>query len=55
MPSEETRRILKVLGVAVTNLEDAATPEERARWAAEAAARLREVRELIDTLERRAH
>jgi len=54
MPSEETRRVLKVFGVAVTSLEDAATPEERARWAAEATERLREVQALIDTLTGRA-
>jgi hypothetical protein len=50
MPSDETRRILKLFGVAVTNLEDAASAAERARWSAELAARLREVHELIERL-----
>lgn len=50
MPSDETRRILKLFGVAVTNLEDAASPDERAKWSAELAERLREVRELIERL-----
>jgi hypothetical protein len=54
MASDETRRILKVFGVAVTDLEDAVAggaPVERvARAAAEARARLREVQELIDRL-----
>ena len=51
MPSDETRRILKLLGVAVTNLEDAASPAERARWSSELAARLCEVHDLIERLE----
>ena len=50
MASDETRRILKVFGVAVTGLEDARTPEERAKWDAEVAARLREVQELVARL-----
>lgn len=50
MPSEETRRILKLFGVAVTNLEDAATPDERARWSAELSERLREVHALLERL-----
>jgi len=29
MPSEETRRVLKLFGVAVTNLEDASTAKRR--------------------------
>ena len=31
MPSDETRRVLKVFGVAVTNLEDAISYVERLR------------------------
>lgn len=54
MPSDETRRILKVFGVAVTNLEDAATAEERARWSAELAERLREIHELMERLTAKA-
>src|SRR5207302_576302 len=41
MPSEETRRVLKLFGVAVTNLEDAidrkAPRDELMKWDAEAA------------------
>jgi hypothetical protein len=50
MASDETRRILKVFGVAVTGLEDAATPEERNRWTAEVTERVREVQALIERL-----
>ncbi len=50
MPSDETRRLLKVFGVAVTGLEDATTPDERARWSAEVSERLREVQALIERL-----
>ncbi len=50
MPSEETRRVLKVFGVAVTSLEDATTAEDRAKWSAEVSERLREVHELVDRL-----
>jgi hypothetical protein len=53
MPSDETRRLLKVFGVAVTNLEDAETAEDRARWDAELQARLREIEALIDRLRAR--
>lgn len=53
MPSDETRRTLKVFGVAVTNLEDAETVEERSRWEAELEARLRELQALIDRLRAR--
>ena len=57
MPSEETRRVLKVFGVAVTNLEDAidrkAPLEEIARWDAEVADRTREVIALVDRLRSR--
>ena len=51
MPSDETRRLLKLFGVAVTNFEDAASAEERAKWRAEVAERLRELRELIERLQ----
>ncbi len=54
MASDETRRILKVFGVAVTGLEDARTPEERAKWDAEVTTRLREVQELVSRLRRAA-
>ncbi len=50
MPSDETRRLLKLFGVAVTSLEDATTPEERAKWSAELSERLREVHVLVERL-----
>ena len=57
MPSEETRRLLKVFGVAVTSLEDAidrkAPFEEIMKWDAELADRTREVLSLIDRLRSR--
>ena len=57
MPSDETRRVLKVFGVAVTNLEDAvdrrAPLAEIARWDAELADRTREVFALVDRLRSR--
>ncbi|TMQ21803.1 MAG: hypothetical protein E6K82_14680 [Candidatus Rokuibacteriota bacterium] len=57
MPSDETRRILKVFGVAVTNLEDAIDQkkpfEEIMKWDAELAARTREVLALVDRLRSR--
>ena len=57
MPSDETRRILKVFGVAVTNLEDAIETrkpfEEIMKWDAELAARTREVFALVDRLRSR--
>src|SRR5207249_3443214 len=50
MPSEETRRVLKLFGVAVTNLEDAidrkAPLDEIMKWDAEVAERTRETPEL---------
>ena len=56
MPSDETRRLLKVFGVAVTTLEDAvrdeAAADQVARSAAEARARLGEVAALIERLEK---
>jgi hypothetical protein len=57
MPSEETRRMLKVFGVAVTNLEDAldrkAPFQETMKWDAELADRTREVLALLDRLRSR--
>jgi hypothetical protein len=57
MPSDETRRVLKVFGVAVTNLEDAIDArkpfEEIMKWDAELAARSREVIALVDRLRSR--
>jgi hypothetical protein len=50
MPTDETRRILKVFGVAVTAYEDAVdkgSPEEVAKAEAEVNTRLKEVTELI--------
>ena len=57
MPSEETRRVLKVFGVAVTNLEDAidrrAPVPEIMKWAAEVAGRTRELLSLVARLRSR--
>jgi hypothetical protein len=57
MPSDETRRVLKVFGVAVTNLEDAidrkAPLDEIMKWDAELADRTREVLSLVDRLRSR--
>jgi len=57
MPTEDTRRLLKLFGIAVTELEDAvardAPPEDLRRTEAEAAACLREVADLIDRLRAR--
>ena len=54
MPTDETRRVLKVFGVAVTALEDAvdkgAPPEEVRKVDAEVRARLEEVTALIERL-----
>jgi hypothetical protein len=54
MPTDETRRLLKVFGVAVTAFEDAvdksASPEELRKAEAEARTRLEEVRALIEQL-----
>lgn len=60
MPSDETRRVLKVFGVAVTNLEDAldrrAPFEEIMKWDAEVADRTREVLNMVERLRsRRIH
>jgi hypothetical protein len=57
MPSDETRRVLKVFGVAVTNLEDAIDQrkpfEEIMKWDAELADRTREVLALVDRMRSR--
>jgi hypothetical protein len=54
MPTDETRRLLKVFGVAVTAFEDAvdknAPPEELRKAEAEVKTRLEEVTGLIDRL-----
>jgi len=57
MPTDETRRVLKVFGVAVTAFEDAvdknAAPEELTKVDAEVKARLEEVTTLIERLRTR--
>jgi hypothetical protein len=56
MPSDETRRLLKVFGVAVTAYEDAVekgAPEELSRAEREVHARLQEVTALIERLRAR--
>ncbi len=57
MASEETRRVLKVFGVAVTNLEDAidrkAPIEETMKWDQEVAERTREMLGLLERLRSR--
>ena len=54
MPTDETRRLLKVFGVAVTALEDAvdksAPPDELKKAQAEVGVRLKEVTALIERL-----
>ena len=53
MPADETRRVLKVFGVAVTAYEDAVdkgSSEEVAKAEAEVNTRLKEVTELINRL-----
>jgi translation initiation factor 2 alpha subunit (eIF-2alpha) len=54
MPTDETRRLLKVFGVAVTAFEDAvdkgASAEERKKAEAEVRSRLEEVTALIERL-----
>jgi hypothetical protein len=53
MPTDETRRVLKVFGVAVTAYEDAVdkgSAEELAKAEAEVNTRLKEVTELIHRL-----
>ena len=55
--TDETRRVLKVFGVAVTNLEDAIEQrkplEEIMKWDTEVADRTREVIALVDRLRSR--
>lgn len=57
MPSDETRRLLKLFGVAVTNLEDAidgkAAYEEIMKWDAELADRTRDIIDLVERLRSR--
>lgn len=57
MPSDETRRLLKVFGVAVTSLEDAvdrkAPFEEIMKWDAELADRTRDIIALVERLRSR--
>ena len=54
MPSDDTRRLLKTLGIAVTEYEDAIrdrrSSDEIQKWDAQARARLEEVRSLIEQL-----
>jgi len=54
MPTDETRRLLKVFGVAVTAFEDAvekgASSQEVAKAETEARTRLQEVSDLIERL-----
>jgi hypothetical protein len=57
MPSDETRRLLKVFGVAVTSLEDAidskAAFEEIMKWDRELADRTRDIIDLVERLRSR--
>jgi hypothetical protein len=57
VPSDGTRRLLKVFGIAVTNLEDAidrrAPVEEVARLDAELAERMRDVIAFVERLRSR--
>jgi hypothetical protein len=57
MPSDETRRVLKVFGVAVTSLEDAldrdAPLDEIMKWDQEVAERMRELIALVERLRSR--
>jgi hypothetical protein len=57
MASDETRRILKLFGVAVTNLEELidqkAPVPEIMKWDAELADRTREVIDLVERLRSR--
>ena len=57
MPSDETRRLLKLFGVAVTNLEDAidrkAPMDEIMKWDQEVAERTRETIALVERLRSR--
>jgi hypothetical protein len=57
MPSDETRRLLKLFGVAVTSLEDAierrAPLDEISKWDTELADRTREVIDMVERLRSR--
>ncbi|HEX3177019.1 MAG TPA: hypothetical protein VHZ49_10105 [Methylomirabilota bacterium] len=57
MPSDETRTLLKLFGVAVTNLEDAIDKKlplpEIMKWDAELADRTRDVIALVERLRSR--
>ncbi len=57
MPSDETRRLLKVFGVAVTSLEDAIDAKapfaEIMKWDAELADRTRDIIDLVERLRSR--
>lgn len=57
MPSDETRRVLKVFGVAVTNLEDAIDGkkplDEIMKWDRELDERMREVIDVVERLRSR--
>ena len=57
MPSDETRRLLKLFGVAVTSLEDAidgkAPQGEIMKWDRELADRLREIIDFVERLRSR--
>ena len=54
MPTDETRRLLKIFGVAMTNYEDAvssnAPPEKLREAEAEARAGLEEIQALLERL-----
>lgn len=57
MPSDETRRLLKLFGVAVTNLEDAidgkASVEEIVKLDGELAERMRDITAFVERLRSR--
>jgi hypothetical protein len=57
MPSDETRRLLKLFGVAVTSLEDAidgkASFEEIMKWDRELADRTRDIIAFVERLRSR--
>lgn len=57
MPSDETRRLLRIFGMAVTDFEDAIAegkpPKELAQAETEVRARIQEVAALIDRLSAR--
>lgn len=57
MPSDETRRLLKVFGVAVTNLEDAidgqAPVDEIGKLDSELAERMRDIAAFVERLRSR--